>query len=271
MIKKIKIGTFYVNSLFFRSKYVLEILEEYEPDFFALQELKCENSKIPEEILNHEKYQIFCNCQKAYNGSAILVKKSILLEANYEFETKDFFDQSLSHEARYLEIQIKIFNKKFLFSSIYVPNGSEVGSEKFEFKIKFLQSLKKYIEEKNKQQNLHFGLLGDFNIAPFEIDLSRPVEFLNSIGFSKEERKIMREILNSGFYDCFRILHSSKEEYSWFDYRAQAFEKNDGMRIDLILANKNLINFLSSCQIEKKWRALERPSDHLPVFAEFIF
>lgn len=270
MIENLKIGTFNVNSAVVRSKHLLEILEAHEPDLLFLQELKCENSRIPEEILNHEKYKIFYNCQKAYNGTGILIKNSFL-ENDSEFQTKDFFDQSLSHEARYLEIKLKISGRKFVFASIYVPNGSEIGSEKFEFKMKFLESLKKYLQELKNDQDLGIVIGGDFNIAPYEIDLSRPAESQNSIGFSSKERKIMREILNMGFYDSFRLLNSLKQEFSWFDYRGGSFERNDGMRIDLILTNKNLVDFLSLAEIERRWRGAEKPSDHLPVFAEFVF
>jgi exodeoxyribonuclease-3 len=268
MIQKLKIGTFNVNSVSVRSSHLFEILDEHEPDLFFLQELKCEEKKFPEEILNHEKYKIFYNCQKAYNGVAILIKNDFIKDG---VEVKKDFDFDLSHEARYLEIKMKIFNKKFLFASIYVPNGFEIGSEKFHFKMIFLTKLKEYLKKMNQEVGLNIIIGGDFNIAPYEIDLKDASQKQNSIGFSEAERKAIREIFDLGFFDVFRILNPAKQEFSWFDYRGGSFEKNDGMRIDYILSSKTVTNFASSSMIESKWRGFSKPSDHLPVFAEFSF
>lgn len=270
MIKKLKIGIFNVNSVSVRSNHLIEILEKHEPDFLFLQELKCEEKNFPYEILNHDKYKVFFNCQKAFNGVAIIMKNS-LIDNLGNIQINEYFDQELSHEARYLEIRMKINNKKFLFGSIYVPNGADLNSEKFQFKMLFLEKLKKYLEKTLQDRDLNIVLGGDFNIAPYEIDLYDPINFQNSIGFSFEERKIIREIFDLGLFDVFRILNPDKQEFSWFDYRGGSFQKNQGMRIDYILVNSKLMNLASSSLIDQNWRGVLKPSDHLPVFAEFIF
>ena len=264
-INKLKIGTFNVNSLCVRELHVLEILETHGPDVFFLQELKCEEKNIPDSFRKHQEYEIFYHCQKGYNGSAILIKKSILL--GKKPKERKFFDEDLKMKARYIEIEVLINNEIFLFASVYAPNGSEIGSEKFEFKTMFFASFQKYLQDL-QMKNAKIIIGGDYNIAPYEKDLSNSKECGNSIGFSKTERQMIREIFDLGFYDSYRLIHPEKNEYSWFDYRGHAFQRNEGMRIDYILVDAGLANFVSDAYIEDKWRCLERPSDHLPVFTE---
>lgn len=261
-----KIGTFNVNSINIRQNHLLEILTQEEPDILLLQELKCTEDCLPSSLTQHSEYQIIYNCQKAFNGCAILIHKSFPIQI---LTVKQYFDQELAHQARYLELQVKIKDHNFIIASIYVPNGGEINSDKFQFKIQFLQKLQIHLENLRAQQfNLIIG--GDYNIAAYEQDLSNPLNWQESICFSPIERKLIRNLFNTGMYDAFRILHGNNIEYSWFDYRQGALQKNHGMRIDYILLSDQTIKFLQKAYFCPKWRHQERPSDHIPFFTELL-
>jgi exodeoxyribonuclease-3 len=269
---KIVIGIFNVNSINMRVDHVEQILKKHNVDFLLLQELKCEQHNIPEKIKNLNEYKFFGNHQKSYNGVSIIISKKILNMIHLdEIEINNYFSIDLSSEARYIEVRLKILNKKFLIGSIYTPNGNSVDSEKFNYKIYFLEKFKNYIGYLNKNDDYNIVIGGDFNIAPYENDLSDYQNYLNSIGFSYKERKIIREIFGLGFYDIYRLLNKKNIEYSWFDYRNFSFEKNHGMRIDYMIINSKLTKFLSNCFFDNSFRSKEmRPSDHIPFFSEFI-
>ena len=151
---------------------------------------------------------------------------------------------------------------------LYVPNGESVGSEKYQYKLNWLQHLDIYLKKELKQ-HAKLIVLGDFNIAPDEIDVHDPASWSGQVLFSDRERKAYADLLAMGFSDCFRQLHPAEKSYSWWDYRINAFKRNMGLRIDHILASKTLMPHCAQCSIDKAPRGWERPSDHAPVLAVF--
>ena len=258
----LKIVTWNVNSIKMRLQHLLEFIESNEPDIICLQELKCETDKFPAEELSHLPYNFYINGQKSYNGVAILSK----IPAD---EVKTNFDKNpLSDQARFIECSFATSIGYIRVISLYAPNGGEVGSDKFVKKLEFYDAFTNYINSKKcLEEQLFIG--SDFNIAPYDIDVYNPTKLQSSTCFTYEEREKLRTILNSGFVDNFRILHPTKKESSWWDYRAGAFEQNMGMRIDSIISTSNAVANLVSCKIDYHSRTKDKPSDHAPVIAEY--
>ncbi|MCG8325870.1 MAG: exodeoxyribonuclease III, partial [Thiotrichales bacterium] len=152
--------------------------------------------------------------------------------------------------------------------NLYVPNGSEVGSEKYQYKLDWFAQLHPYVEHLLKEKT-HLVIVGDMNIAPEDIDVHDPEEWSGKVLVSAAERAEFQRLIGQGLVDCFRALDTSAGAYSWWDYRAAAFRRDRGLRIDHILASRALSKQLKSCRIDKAPRKRERPSDHTPVIAEF--
>ncbi len=255
-----KIVTWNVNSINSRMELLLNFLASENPDICLLQEIKTEEAKFPYEALSHLPYNIYVSGQKSYNGVAILSKFQA------DEISKNFPGNPLPGEARFIEGSFLIKGSMYRIISLYVPNGGEVGSDKFQNKLIFLEAFCDYVESiKRIDEKTAIG--GDFNVAPFDIDVYSAEELKNSTCFTHEEKTRMRKILNLGMYDLFRLSSPSKREFSWWDYRAGAFEKNAGMRIDTILASAGLAQKLDNCRIAYETRALVKPSDHAPVIA----
>lgn len=251
-----------VNSVNARLEHLLSMLNTYKPDIVCLQELKCLNEKFPKEQIEDLGYNLAIHGQKTYNGVAILSKFPI------EEIITEFPNQPHLHESRYLETVIAINKEIYRISSIYVPNGQEINSEKYKFKMIFLQNL--LIHAKNLLKlDEKLILAGDYNIAPFDIDVYDPNALQNSICFSQDEKELMRQFFNIGLHDAYRLKHPDKKEFSWWDYRQGAFQKNQGMRIDHILLSSLAADDLTNIKINSDIRSKDKPSDHGPVCANF--
>lgn len=248
-----KIVTWNVNSINVRAEQLVQFIEIYNPDVILLQELKCQIQQFPSEFFA-EKYQIFVNGQKAYNGVGILIKK----ELNATL-TATFFDAEFEIEARYIEILVE---GKIVIASVYVPNGQTVDSPKFPYKLSFLQNLKNYMSQKS--QDYSVILAGDFNVAPYDIDVKNPDKMRESLGFNSQEHDRLRAFYNEGFYDPFRLI-SDEQQFSWWDYRGGCFQKDDGMRLDYFLITADLTTEVQNVSHHTEFRKLEKPSDHIPV------
>jgi exodeoxyribonuclease-3 len=260
-IMKLKIATWNINSINIRINDLIDFIGQHNPDVICLQELKCETSKFPYELLSHLPYNLYINGQKSYNGVAILSK----IPAD-EVKT-DFSGNLLSDQARFIEICFNSFMGFTRVISLYAPNGGgEVGSDKLQMKLKFYDQFINYINSLvSYDEKLFIG--ADYNIAPFDIDVYDPDNLQDTTCFTIVEKARMRKMLNSGFVDNFRIIHPEKKEFSWWDYRAGAFEQNKGMRIDSILSSSNALPFLKDCFIDYQTRTQSKPSDHAPVIA----
>lgn len=252
-----KIASWNVNSLRVRLPQVLEWLKENPIDILAIQETKTQDPDFPLEEIEAAGYKVAFSGQKTYNGVAILAKttpKEIITDI------KDLDDP----QRRILAVTIKGVR----VINLYVVNGSEVGSEKFEYKLNWLEKVTAFIQQELKKHN-KLIVLGDFNIAPDDRDVHDPESWQGKILCSDEEREAYQNILSLGLIDTFRQFDQEDKTFSWWDYRGGGFRRNHGLRIDLILASEALSKKCKSSIIDKTPRAWERPSDHTPVVAEF--
>jgi len=253
-----KVVSWNVNSIKARLESVLRWVEANNPDILMIQELKCEEPAFPYEAFSHLSYNFAISGQKTYNGVAILSKYPI-----DEIKT-EFPGNPCPEQARFIEVSFASPAGYMRAINVYVPNGGEVGSDKFDIKLKFLSALQDYLRSiQNYEENIIIG--GDFNVAPFDVDVYSPQKLENTTCFTLQERKLMREILNDNWHDLYRTANPTSNDYSWWDYRAGAFQHNHGMRIDFLLGNAKFANKVSAVVIEAQTRAEEKASDHVPV------
>lgn len=252
-----KIATWNVNSIRVRQPHVLAWLQEMSPDVLCLQEIKMINEGFPTAAFESLGYQIQVSGQKTYNGVAIISKHAmqnpVMAFPNFDDPQKRILAVTMGN--------LRIIN-------LYIPNGSEVGSEKYQYKLTWLQHLKLFLTQELKQYQ-KIVVVGDFNVAPEDRDVHDPVKWLRRVLVSPEERAALQEIMHLGFVDVFRLFDQPEKSYSWWDYRMMAFRRNMGLRIDHIIATPTVSAQCVSCNIDKKPRALEQPSDHAPVVAIF--
>ncbi len=256
------IATWNVNSVRTRLSQITNWIKEVNPDILCLQETKVIDDAFPSSHFEELGYEVIIHGQKSYNGVAIISKFKI------ENVKKGF-----TNEKKAGGISIDINEQKRLISAdinglkiinVYVPNGSSIDSEKFDYKIKWLNHLSAFLDDQVKNDDL-VCLVGDFNIAPSEIDIHTPQKYEGGIMASKIEREALNNVLKGRFIDSFRIFEKNTGHWSWWDYRNNAYELNKGWRIDHIYISKNLSSKLKSCVIERNQRENLQPSDHAPV------
>ncbi len=252
-----KISTWNVNSLSVRLEQVLAWLASEHPDVLALQETKITDDRFPVAAIKSAGYHAVYSGQKTYNGVALL---SRVPPSDLIFDIPGLQDpQRRVLGATWGEMRVL---------NVYVPNGESVGSDKYAYKLSWLAKLAAYIEQQIGTHSRTL-VLGDFNIAPEERDVHDPLVWEGRILFSDAERAAFRQLIGDRLCDTFRLFEQPEKQFSWWDYRMGAFRRNHGMRIDHILATHELCRLCKSCRIDRGPRALERPSDHTPVIAEF--
>ena len=252
-----KIATWNVNSLNVRLPHVLEWLGAHSPDVLVLQEIKQRTEKFPDEALAEAGFRSLASGQKTYNGVAVIAKQEPVDPIT---DLPAFEDPQRRVLATTID-GIRVVN-------LYIPNGSEVGSEKYDYKLSWLAALRVFLaEELERHEKL--VVLGDFNIAPADEDVYDAQKWGEAILCSPKERAALKALLNLGLSDVFRQFEQPENAYSWWDYRAAGFRRNIGLRIDLILATAALSKNCTASYVDKEPRAWERPSDHAPVVAEF--
>jgi exodeoxyribonuclease-3 len=256
-----KLASWNVNSLKVRLPHVLDWLKEHQPDILGLQETKTIDENFPLEDIQAAGYHVNFAGQKTYNGVAVISK----LEATDIITDLPGLDDP---QRRVLGCTIAHESGDIRFLNLYIPNGSEVGSEKYDYKLDWLDKLTKYVAAQIKEHK-NFVVVGDFNIAPDDRDLWDPVGWKDKILVSPPERAVLQGLLDMGLTDTFRLFEQEEELYSWWDYRAAGFRRNHGMRIDLLLSSPAMTEHCTASYIDKEPRKLERPSDHAPVVAEF--
>ncbi|MDC3118492.1 exodeoxyribonuclease III [Prochlorococcus sp. AH-716-K03] len=256
------IATWNVNSVRTRLSQITNWIKDVNPDILCLQETKVVDEAFPLSYFEELGYEVIINGQKSYNGVAIISKFKI------ENVNKGFTNENVEEI-----ISIKFNEQKRLISAdinglkiinVYVPNGSSLDSDKFDYKIKWLNHLSSFLDEQIGEDDL-VCFLGDFNIAPKEIDIHSPQKYEGGIMASKMEREALNNVLKGRFIDSFRIFEKDSGHWSWWDYRNNAYELNKGWRIDHIYISKNLSSKLKSCVIERNQRENLQPSDHAPV------
>jgi exodeoxyribonuclease-3 len=255
--EEFSIATWNVNSLRVRGEQLHEWLRAHAPDVVALQETKMQDPDFPQTGFTEAGYHSVFSGQKTYNGVALLSRHPM---ADIVRDIPDFDDPP----RRVLAATIGDFR----VINLYVPNGQAPGSEKFSYKLKWLEALTRWLKlEAEKYPNL--VVLGDFNVAPEDRDVHDPAAWVGSVHVSPEERAALAQIIDLELVDAFRHFDQPEKSFSWWDYRQGAFRRNNGLRIDLILVHRKLLPRLAGCRIDVEPRRVERASDHTPVIASF--
>lgn len=254
-----KLATWNVNSLRVRLEHVLDWLANHQPDCLVLQETKTTDPDFPVDALQQAGYQVAYTGQKTYNGVAILSKHPL---TNIVMDLPDVSDPS---QRRFIAANIGSLH----IVNVYVPNGASLDSPKFPYKLDWLDKLAHYLKQQTTQHQ-HVIVMGDFNIAPHDTDVANPEHWHDCILVSEPERTAFQTLLATGFVDILAQQNNAQGNFSWWDYRAGAFHKNLGMRIDHILTTPALADTVKQCDVDKAPRKLKRPSDHAPVWADFM-
>jgi len=256
------IATWNVNSIRTRLTQIIEWINRVNPDILCLQETKVIDESFPVEPFVKLGYSVETYGQKSYNGVAIIskiklenIKKGFYGCKSYRQNIEIFQDQKRLISADINDLRI---------INVYVPNGSSLESDKYEYKINWLNCLASFLDEEEKKGKL-ICLMGDFNIAPSNLDIHDPKKFEGGIMASAIERNALNDVLKGKFIDSFRIFEKDTGHWSWWDYRNNAYELNKGWRIDHIYISKELSSKLKSCVIDSLPRGNLRPSDHAPV------
>lgn len=251
-----KLATWNVNSLAVRLPQVLDWLTANPVDALVLQETKLTDDKFPRAEIEAAGYAVQWFGQKTYNGVALLSR-----EPAHDV-TKNIFGFA-DEQARVIAGSVGGVR----VIGAYFPNGQAPDSEKFTYKMAWLQALRDWVRSE-LAVHARLVLMGDFNIAPEDRDVHDPVLWAGQIHCTPQEREHFRELIGLGLVDAFRLFEQPPKSWSWWDYRNLAFRKNQGLRIDHILVSEALKPTVSACTIDKLPRKNERPSDHAPVVVE---
>ena len=252
-----KISSWNVNSVRARILNILEYLKSSKPDILLIQEIKTEEKNFPFTDFKNLGYESHVFGQKSYNGVAFLSKANI-----GEIDLKFINDKR--KQSRIIAGDIKSKSKIIKLINIYVPNGNPIGTDKYDYKREWYDTFNRKIKETLvNNENIIIG--GDFNIIPEKIDVYDYKKYEEDALFKLEMRKKFRELVNLGFHDIYRYFYKDKQEYTFWDYMAGAWQKNRGMRIDHFLITNNLLSDIKSININKNPRSKVKPSDHTPI------
>lgn len=254
-----KLASWNVNSLKVRLDQVLEWLESSQVDVLAMQETKLIDENFPAEAFTQKGYYVVYAGQKTYNGVAIVSRYPV---------TDVLTDIPGLDDSQRRILAVTVAGIRLI--DLYVPNGADLTSDKYQYKLGWLEKVTAFI-----QQQLSIfpkvAVVGDFNIAPEDRDVHDPAEWQNCILVSPAERQAFSDLLSLGLHDSFRNFEQEEKLFSWWDYRAAAFRRNRGLRIDHILLSHELNSLCLQSTIDKEPRKVERPSDHAPVWVELDF
>ncbi len=253
-----RILTWNVNSLRMRLERLLRVLERHEPDVACLQELKIADEEFPTLELKGAGYHASFVGQKTYNGVAVLTRKP---HSRVERSLADGVDDP---QARFIACDVDGIRAL----SVYVPNGGEVGSEKWLYKLEWLSRLRRHLDRKEDRES-PLAVCGDFNVAPDDKDVRNPERWARTVLCHPEGREALARVAEWGLVDAFRLKHPEGGIYSWWDYRTRSFPKNDGLRIDGIYTTPVLAARLVDARVDREERKGDQPSDHAPVILDF--
>lgn len=249
-----KLATWNVNSLAVRLPQLLDWLAANPVDVLALQETKLTDDKFPAAALAEAGYAAVWHGQKTYNGVALLCRGAATTEVQRGISGWD------DEQARVIAGTVAGVR----VIGAYFPNGQAPDSDKFAYKLRWLEALQRWVEDELRRHPA-LVLMGDFNIAPEDRDVYDPVAWAGQIHCTEVERHHFQRLLGLGLHDAFRLFEQAPRSWSWWDYRNLAFRKNQGLRIDHVLISQDLLAMAQACTVDKNPRRNERPSDHAPV------
>lgn len=255
-----RIGTWNINSIRKRASHILRWIDENKIDILTVQETKVEDDKFPLDIFKKKGYSVIYRGEKHFNGVAVIYNSSINI-SNVEYLI-DFFEDN---EARFIYFEVDGVS----VYSIYYPSGTDIESPRFQYKLKYFTAVLNMIKSRHTPKDKVL-VVGDFNIAPFDIDVYNPKLMKDKLSFHQDEHKVLEDYFEWGFEDLYRVFHPTESDvFTWWDYRKMSFYRNHGLRIDLFLTTRALTDLATECQIDINPRRWESPSDHAPVYAIF--
>lgn len=264
----ITVASWNVNSLNVRKSQVLDLLRENQWDVLALQETKMVDEAFPIEAFEAMGYGAVFTGERAYNGVAVLWRRNRFAAVAAEDVLKEMPGRP-DPQKRFLALTLRpTEGAPFRLVDVYVPNGSAPGSRKYLYKLDWLAALQRTVADMLRETP-RMVVAGDFNIAPESEDCFDPRGWEGSLLVSAPERKAFRRLTTLGFSDAYRLFPQPAARYSWWDYRSRGYEKNEGLRIDLMLVSDAMRDSVAASTIVETPRALPQPSDHAPVLTTF--
>jgi len=258
---RMRIATWNVNSIKQRMEQLTAWIAERAPDVVCLQETKCVDSAFPREPLEALGYNVAAHGQKALNGVAVLSKLPI------DEATPRLPGEDSDEHARFLEVVISTENGAVRLASLYLPNGNPPASDKYAYKIGWMDRLRHYASDRLQLEE-PLVLAGDFNVIPMEVDARNPARWTGDALFLPRTREKFRALCNLGLTDAVRTVSDGPGPYTFWDYQAGAGQKNDGILIDHVLLSPQAADRLSAAGVDKHVRSWEKPSDHVPVWID---
>jgi len=256
-----KIASFNINGVKARLPALLEWLTEAQPDVALLQEIKSIDENFPREPIEDLGYNVETHGQKSFNGVAILSKRPI------EDVTRGLPGDDEDEQARWIEATISGDTGAVRVCGLYLPNGNPSPGPKYDYKLAWMARLEARAKDLLASEEVAL-MAGDYNVIPQPEDVARPDDWLDDALFRPETRTAWRRILNLGFTEAFRTLHTAPLNYTFWDYQAGAWNKNDGIRIDHFLLTPQAADRLRACEIDRHVRGREKPSDHVPIWVD---
>ncbi|OWU82319.1 exodeoxyribonuclease III [Oceanicola sp. 22II-s10i] len=256
-----KIATFNINGIKARSEALLSWLDEAQPDAVMLQEIKSVDENFPAELFEDKGYNVVTHGQKSFNGVAILSKLPL------EDVTRGLPGDDEDDQARWIEATVVGDKAAVRLCGLYLPNGNPVPGPKYDYKLAWMERLKARAEALIAAEEPAM-MAGDYNVIPQAEDAAKPEAWVEDALFLPQTREAFRRILNLGFTEAFRTRHPEPGHYSFWDYQAGAWQRNNGIRIDHLLLTPQCADLMVDCGIDKEVRGRDKPSDHVPVWVE---
>jgi exodeoxyribonuclease-3 len=258
---QMKIATWNINGVKARIDSALTWLRQAAPDVVCLQEIKSEDQAFPASAFEDLGYNVAVHGQKGFNGVAILSKLP------FDDVTKGLNGHLGDDQARFIETTISVPTGALKIASIYAPNGNPIGTDKFSYKLAWLKRLEAHARALLAEE-VPAVLAGDYNVIPEPQDARRPEAWAGDALFQPESRAAYRRLLNDGLTDAVRLCHPDPGVYTFWDYQAGAFQKDDGIRIDHLLLSPQAADRLTAAGVDRVTRGWEKPSDHVPVWVD---
>lgn len=256
-----KVATWNINGIRARIENAVTWARDVAPDVICLQEIKCEDAAFPAERFEEIGYNVATHGQKGFNGVALLTK------APLEDVSRGLPGDENDDHARFIEGTISVLGGAIRVASLYLPNGNPIGTDKFAYKLSWMERLGRHARAMLAREEA-FVLAGDFNVIPEPIDARFPENWTDDALFQPETHDRYRALLNLGLTEAFRACETGGDHYTFWDYQAGAWQKNNGIRIDHMLLSPQAADKLIGVEIDKRTRGWEKPSDHVPVIAE---